>query len=477
MNKILSMLATVTIGILALLIPYTCALAQNPEWVVYDTSNSGLPSNNVWSIAIEGNGTKWMANGGGWSETGYAGGCGITSFDGTTWTVYDTSNSGLPSNEVFAIAIDGNGTKWVGTDQGLASFDGTIWTVFDTTNSALNASIIDLIVIDDGGTKWMEGLINYYDEDGVGLISFDGTSWVVYDSSNSGLPNNYITSIGIDNNGAKWIGTYGGGLASFDGIDWVVYNRANSVLSDDRIASIAIEGDGTLWVGDRCGLSSFDGTDWSSYYLPHVGWGATSIASLAIDDSGTKWIGIGFRDSNLGLFHGVGLCRYDNENWVFYDTSNSGLPDDYVSSIVIDADGNKWLSTTYAQFFTVGSGLVVYNESGVVGINTEEPSFRPVDFMLLQNYPNPFNPTTTISYALPEQSKVNLTVFDILGQELITLQEDVQAAGNYKLQWSGKDQLGNPVSTGVYFARLQVVDSATDGAGAFSKTIKMLYLK
>ena len=93
----------------------------------------------------------------------------------------------------------------------------------------------------------------------------------------------------------------------------------------------------------------------------------------------------------------------------------------------------------------------------------------PEIFTLDQNYPNPFNPTTTISYSVPEQSTVTLIVFDIRGQELVTLQNDIQAAGNYKVQWNGMDQRGNSLSTGVYFCRLN--------AGSYSQTIKMVYLR
>jgi len=93
----------------------------------------------------------------------------------------------------------------------------------------------------------------------------------------------------------------------------------------------------------------------------------------------------------------------------------------------------------------------------------------PSEYTLHQNYPNPFNPSTTISYSLPEQSNVKLTFFDIQGREIMTLQDASQIPGSYEVQWNGMDQQGNHVSTGVYFARLQ--------AGAYSKTIKMLYLK
>ena len=94
---------------------------------------------------------------------------------------------------------------------------------------------------------------------------------------------------------------------------------------------------------------------------------------------------------------------------------------------------------------------------------------QPDACVLSQNYPNPFNPTTTISYTLPELTQVRLSVFDIRGQEVMTLQDKVKSPGNYQVQWNGVDQQGGPVSTGVYFARLQ--------AGSYSKTIKMVYLR
>jgi len=89
--------------------------------------------------------------------------------------------------------------------------------------------------------------------------------------------------------------------------------------------------------------------------------------------------------------------------------------------------------------------------------------------LLLNVYPNPFNPTTTIIYSLPEQSSVKLTVFDIRGQEIMNLQDEVKSQGNYEFQWNGVDQSGTQVSTGVYLCRLQ--------AGGHSKTIKMVYLR
>jgi ligand-binding sensor domain-containing protein len=82
------------------------------EIIVYDKWNSKLPDNYILAIAIDGEGNKWIGI--------YYGG--LVKFDGVNWTVYNTSNSGLPYNSVRAIAIDGQGNKWIGTDGGLAVY-------------------------------------------------------------------------------------------------------------------------------------------------------------------------------------------------------------------------------------------------------------------------------------------------------------------------------------------------------------------
>ncbi len=66
----------------------------------YNTTNSGLPGNSVTSMALEGNGRKWIG-----TSTG-----GVVSFDGVNWTVFDSSNSALPENNITAVAVEGNGT-------------------------------------------------------------------------------------------------------------------------------------------------------------------------------------------------------------------------------------------------------------------------------------------------------------------------------------------------------------------------------
>ena len=95
----------------------------------------------------------------------------------------------------------------------------------------------------------------------------------------------------------------------------------------------------------------------------------------------------------------------------------------------------------------------------------------PKAFGLAQNFPNPFNPSTTISYDIPEgkEAQVVLNVYNMRGQLVRTLVDEVKSEGSYQVQWDGADNYGRRVSSGVYFYRIK--------AGDFSQTRKMVILK
>jgi hypothetical protein len=114
------------------------------------------------------------------------------------------------------------------------------------------------------------------------------------------------------------------------------------------------------------------------------------------------------------------------------------------TSGVIDVDGYSWNTP-----FTT---------------DVEQISGLPQGFNLTQNYPNPFNPTTKIEYNLPEQSIVQLKVYDILGNEVAILVDGEQFAGSYRVDFNGEG-----LASGLYIARLQ--------AGNSTKTIKMTLMK
>ncbi|MBL7014718.1 MAG: T9SS type A sorting domain-containing protein [Candidatus Marinimicrobia bacterium] len=97
------------------------------------------------------------------------------------------------------------------------------------------------------------------------------------------------------------------------------------------------------------------------------------------------------------------------------------------------------------------------------------PDFIPNDFVLHQNYPNPFNPVTTLRYDLPEQAHVEIMIYDIMGREVRHLVNQTQDAGFKSVVWDATNNLGEPVSAGMYLYRISTVN--------FSKTMKMVVLK
>jgi len=90
------------------------------------------------------------------------------------------------------------------------------------------------------------------------------------------------------------------------------------------------------------------------------------------------------------------------------------------------------------------------------GVSTEMTTGQPRKFCLYQAYPNPFNPTTMISYDLPQKGFVELTIHNVLGREIRRLVQKEKSAGRYEAFWDGRDELGQPMASGVYFYRIKV---------------------
>ena len=90
-------------------------------------------------------------------------------------------------------------------------------------------------------------------------------------------------------------------------------------------------------------------------------------------------------------------------------------------------------------------------------------------FALHQNYPNPFNPTTQIRYDLPLDEYVTIIIYDVMGRKIKSLINTNQEAGYRSITWDATNDLGKPVSAGMYIYTIQ--------AGEFRQTKKMVLLK
>jgi polyhydroxybutyrate depolymerase len=153
-----------------------------------------------------------------------------------------------------------------------------------------------------------------------------------------------------------------------------------------------------------------------------------------------------------------------------------------ISYYRVDGGGHTWPGADQS-FFNAGLGNINRDihsaeviwqffqrnpmPSSPTGLEADIPVV-PADYAI-SNYPNPFNPTTTIRYHLAAPSQVSVTVHDISGRHVATLQQGEGEAGTHAVLWNGTDKSGAPVSTGVYLCTLQ--------AGEHASTIKMVYLR
>jgi hypothetical protein len=155
-----------------------------------------------------------------------------------------------------------------------------------------------------------------------------------------------------------------------------------------------------------------------------------------------------------------------------------------VANLVFQVDDPTITDIQIESFETENPGhalMYVYHDTqnGVLHQYSEYPEFSPItvsmsgvaggpnmptSFALNQNYPNPFNPTTQIAFDLANATHVELTIYNVLGQEVKTLVNRDMEAGSHSVEWDASN-----VSSGVYFYRIQ--------AGDFNQTKKMMLLK
>ena len=140
--------------------------------------------------------------------------------------------------------------------------------------------------------------------------------------------------------------------------------------------------------------------------------------------------------------------------------------------------GSYFFSQFQVRFRSRGTAnpVLVYDDWFIddvfINIPTDVPDGSPVIpgvYALAQNYPNPFNPSTEIRFELPKAERVSLEVFSILGQKTKTLISGFLEAGTHRVSWSGDDDRGQDVVSGVYFFRLVAFD--------YIATRKMVFVK
>ena len=339
----------------------------------------------------------------------------------------------------------------------------------------------------DGGTTWTPGMIGFNQPfrritmpapDNMFVVGKYGSLFQSADSGNSWTRSviattNDVNDIVFPTPQTGWIVGAGRLIlkTSDSGVQW----NPSFTPGGDTLIAIAAHGDSSAVVFSRDGTvyrTLNSGQSWSTINVPDtIRWNA----SAAFGDSliwATGDQGVTYHSTDRGetwsrsdvpvpvRLHGIAILDTDRvfvcgeAGRIFY-TTNSGVNwyDQYTAD-AHDLYAISFVDTSHG--FSVGNGGVVLEtmSAGTVTDVHVTASGLPDKFELYQNYPNPFNPATQIRFSIAEQGFVSLRIYNLLGQELLTLVDGVLHAGVHTTTWNPTN-----MASGVYFYRLEVIDT------------------
>ncbi len=238
-------------------------------------------------------------------------------------------------------------------------------------------------------------------------------------------------------------------------VDIATHSDSGQIYYQDNIASYITVGPVTFEKFTISGEDTVPNTgDWFNFQIELCNTGLTGIAAnvaanLSATDDCIYWLladNPQFGDINPGEIKAMTDGYYEIR-------LKSDCTPDHDIPIYIDITSNGfsyWSDSLLIHIYPVGTDI--------------ESTNIPDSYVLEQNYPNPFNPVTTIRYELPQQTDVQLTIFDLLGKEVTTLVSETQDAGFKSVRWDATN-----VASGVYFYQIS--------AGELVQTRKMVVLK
>lgn len=291
-----------------------------------------------------------------------------------TWKLYTTLNSPLIDNQINAIAIDSNDTKWIGTSKGLLSHHGSDWTAFKLAK--LPDPYVTSITIGKNRGVWVGTT--------TGLALFKDSGWTVFTKENSVLPDNEIVCMTYEaKDETLWVATSTSFVKIQNNI-WTVIDDVDHEL----ILSMTTDSQGALWLGTfnhiafRGNIRKYHNGKWTGTPLPTLGYYSAFPYAIATDKNNSiiatltgtsvraiikntngNWDEIQFPEAARGFkallvegekiwVAGKNLALLGNKSF-----STIAIPgtDSPIQCIAIDSKGSKWLGTIYG-------GLAVYSD-------------------------------------------------------------------------------------------------------------------
>jgi len=243
-------------------------------WSNYNVPN-GMGDAFVYDVMTADNGDVWIAT---WSGVNRIRGGNLDDVD--AWDLYTVANTdgGLPNDWVYGLARGRDGEIWLATEGGVARFDGGEWQNWqheDGLGAPYEVVKKQIDVTSDPGTASRHHA-QQKQEQGLQNVS------IAYNP-------NYVIAIHVDEDGSVWAGTWGGGLSVFRNGEWTTLTAADG-LPSNHVFMLEKGPGGEIWIGTNRGMARYqDGT--FERFTVHDGLVSENVFSMAFADDGSMWVG------------------------------------------------------------------------------------------------------------------------------------------------------------------------------------------
>jgi ligand-binding sensor domain-containing protein len=250
-----------------------------------------------------------------------------------SWEILDPNPEVSGLDSPYALLEDTQGNIWFGTNHGMAVYGGSSWSEFDCSDSPLQSNSIYNIAIDPQDKLWL--VVNDLSEEYYALIKKNGNDWIIYDNQDYPLivePNSLVCG----SDGVIWFVSESAGsdysIVSFDGNAWQSYDPSNSSLPEGYPDCLSLDPANQPWAV----ISSNDGQH-RLFRLIDGNWEPLayllcSVRDMVFDGVGNPWLA-----TNAGLLY------INGNEFTYYNTQNSGLPNNSVTCLTYDSDRNLWI--------------------------------------------------------------------------------------------------------------------------------------
>ena len=432
------------------------ARREGSGWTVW--TRPGPSTNFLTDLAVDAEGVLWTTT---WKVAREE--CSLGRYDGSTWTIYTESNSGLAYNLGSALSVAPDSTIWMGSpwfnnssqgssglsvldDAGTPDLEDDSWWLFPAATTGLSGDAIRTEVVFTGrNSAWIGSWEQFTDfgfRGGLDLLQdYRGTA--TFRSFVDFLRDDQVNALAVDQQGNLWIGYAEVGVDAFvvnpvSGTDSLILDidPEDRFLLSESISDLEVGPRNHLWIASASGVNEVDFLSdpanrsafvWRAFTRENTAGGLPDLLVRDIEFQGGRYVWFATPS---------GASRYDrvDDTWRVFDEGNSGLIDDRVWDIQVDPVGNRvWIATE--------KGISLYDP--LEEIPATEVSHKVTIF------PNPFAPSsghTALSFG-PFSSPADITIYSVSGRVVKTVSGEEEW-----IRWDARDASGELIPGGVYIA-------------------------